>query len=79
VIVRSRPPKRQHTVSRVVLRQFQRRNQITVFDRRNSIIHDKGLGGVFFYENFIAHEPDHSTFAISWVGDERRPRRSVIG
>lgn len=52
-----RVPRRQHTVSRVVLRRFTRNGQLTVFDRDRSIVCPKGPGGAFFVEDFERLRP----------------------
>jgi hypothetical protein len=52
-----RVPRRQHTVSRVVLRRFARNGELTVFDRDRSIVCCKGPGGAFFVEDFERLRP----------------------
>lgn len=52
-----RVPRRQHTVSQVVLRRFARNGQLTVFDRDKSIVCCKGAGGAFFVEDFERLRP----------------------
>src|SRR4051794_27751284 len=51
-----RVPRRQHTVSRVVLRSFTWDNKISVFDRQRDLIHAIGPGGAFYVENFEQHD-----------------------
>lgn len=48
--------RRQHTVSRVVLRRFAWHDKITVYDRRSDAIYSKGPGGLF-HERYDRHDP----------------------
>lgn len=52
-----RVPRRQHTVSQVVLRKFARHGQLTVFDRDKSVVCCKGPRGAFFVEDFERLRP----------------------
>jgi hypothetical protein len=52
--------KRQHTVSKVVLRRFLSHNQLSVFDRKGAVIQSTGLRGAFHYDDFIAHDANEA-------------------
>lgn len=57
-------PRRQHTVSQVILRRFtvrtadpSKRNRIAVFDSQTGRINDRSPKSVFLIEDFVTHEP----------------------
>lgn len=56
------PPRKQHTVSRVVLRRFASNNRISVFDRESDAVYSKGPGGIF-HTYLDKHDP--------WSAEER--------
>ncbi len=49
-------PKRQHTVSQVVLRRFARHQKVSLYDRDKDAIYSKGPGGLFCGD-FDRHDP----------------------
>lgn len=51
-----RVPKKQHTVSKIVLKQFARRQLLTVYDRERGMVRDIGPNGAF-RSNFDQHDP----------------------
>jgi hypothetical protein len=56
------PPRRQHTVSRVVLRRFASDKRVSVYDRDRDAIYSKGPGGIF--QTYLdKHDP--------WSAEER--------
>lgn len=52
-----RPPREQHTVSKVVLRRFAVNKKVSVYDRHSDSIYPKGPGGIFRLHDFDGHEP----------------------
>ena len=52
-----RVPRKQHTVSRVVLRRFAWRERLAVYDRDKDVLGPKAPGGAFWTEHFDGHDP----------------------
>lgn len=52
-----RPPRRQHTVSQVILRKFASRDTLTVYDREKDVLGPKAPRGAFRVEYFDRHDP----------------------
>ncbi|MCF6506855.1 DUF4238 domain-containing protein [Blastococcus sp. MG754426] len=52
-----RVPRKQHTVSRVLLRRFAKGGTLTAYDRQKDVLTQKGPGGAFWVEHFDQHDP----------------------